>query len=97
YPESYRLTLKPATIPCFGCRVQKTSIDYLWDVIRLPLLFQASVETLEQSGPYHYLDLGPFGTLANFVKYNLKPGSLSKTLLMLTPFGSKLNQTSLLI
>lgn len=34
-----------------------------------------------------YIDLGPSGTLANFVKRNLTPDSESKVHTILTPFG----------
>jgi len=61
--------------------------NYFWEIIRLPIQFQKTVQILEESGSYIYLDLGPSGTLATFVKYNLDNQSRSKSLSILTPFG----------
>ena len=41
-------------------------------------------------GSYFYIDLGPSGTMANFVKYNLKPDSISKTFNIIAPFDNEL-------
>jgi trans-AT polyketide synthase/acyltransferase/oxidoreductase domain-containing protein len=48
------------------------------------------VQALENKQAYVYLDLGPSGTLANFVKYNLASHSQSKSFPILTPFGQSL-------
>jgi trans-AT polyketide synthase/acyltransferase/oxidoreductase domain-containing protein len=64
--------------------------NYLWEVIRKPILFQQTVQALENNQAYVYLDLGPSGTLANFVKYNLTKQSQSKSFPILTPFGQSL-------
>ena len=45
-------------------------------------------------GEHLYLDLGPSGTLANFVVRNLAPSSRSRGNAIMTPFGldeAKLN------
>jgi len=59
-------------------------------VIRKPILFQQTVQALENRQVYVYLDLGPSGTLANFVKYNMTKQSQSKSFPILTPFGQSL-------
>jgi len=63
---------------------------YFWEVIRKPILFQQTVQALENRQVYVYLDLGPSGTLANFVKYNMTKQSQSKSFPILTPFGQSL-------
>lgn len=59
----------------------------LWRVTAHPVKCQATIEVMEDYGAYHYVDLGPSGTLANFVKYNLTPTSRSQTHVIMTPFG----------
>ena len=61
--------------------------NYFWEIIRLTIQFQKTIQILEESASYIYLDLGPSGTLATFVKYNLDNQSRSKSLSILTPFG----------
>jgi len=61
--------------------------NYFWEIVRLSIQFQKSIQLLEESASYIYLDLGPSGTLATFVKYNLDNQSRSKSLSILTPFG----------
>jgi trans-AT polyketide synthase/acyltransferase/oxidoreductase domain-containing protein len=49
--------------------------------------FPATVRNLEGEGPWNYVDGGPSGTLANFVRYNLPPLSPSRTKACFTPFS----------
>jgi len=73
-------------------RVLEITPDYLWEVIRQPVYFQKTILELEKINPSHYLDLGPSGTLANFVKNNLSKDSLSQMYDILTPFGQGLQK-----
>jgi acyl transferase domain-containing protein len=63
---------------------------HLWNVIREPIQFQATIEALEKEAPLLYIDVGPSGTLATFIKYNLSGTSQSKYVSLLTPFGDSL-------
>jgi bacillaene synthase trans-acting acyltransferase len=58
----------------------------VWDAIRQPVDFQATVCDLEARGGWRYVDLGPSATLATFVKYNRRPGSPSEIFSTVTPF-----------
>lgn len=81
-------------ISCCKAEVlEEISYEYFWDVVRMPVLFNDTVKTVEKTGKHNYIDLGPSGTLANFVKYSLSPGSDSKAVAVLTPFGK--NEKSL--
>ncbi len=85
-------TFAPPGVPFISCsrarRMTTLSSDYFWKVVRRPILFQQTIQTLENDGqPLVYVDLGPSGTLANFVKYNLGRNSASRCLSILTPFG----------
>lgn len=75
------VALKPAGLPLMCCGhaqlLAQPPRSYFWDVTRLPIRFRESVAKLEQSGTYRYIDAGPAGTLATFLKYSLPPGSAS--------------------
>ena len=60
---------------------------YLWRTARNAIRFRNAVLKLEQAGSYRYIDVGPAGTLAAFVKYGLSPTSPSTTHSVLTPYG----------
>lgn len=51
--------------------------------------FTATVRKLEQSGPWRYIDLGPSGSMATILKYNLAEGSGSQILSIMTRFGQE--------
>ena len=75
-----------------ACCAQATPLhdvpdDFFWRVVRQPIRFRDTVAHLERQGPHRYIDLGPSGTLATFVKYGLAPESRSTTHAVLTPFG----------
>lgn len=79
------------TLPFVSCTsasaTRRVHDRYFWDVIREPIEFQKTVGYLEDKGSFIYVDLGPSGTLAGFVKKNLKNDSQSKSLPILTLFG----------
>lgn len=45
--------------------------DYFWNVVSQPSDFADAISALEKRGPCLYVDLGPSGTSASFVNYNL--------------------------
>lgn len=61
-----------------------------WVVTRRSIQFQSAFHLLEARGPHAYIDLGPSGTLAGFVRQNLTPASSSMAVPILTPFGHDL-------
>jgi acyl transferase domain-containing protein len=73
-----------------GAAVTEVSGDYFWQVARQPVQFHRTIMELESSGSYRYIDVGPAGTLATFVKYGLSPDSASTVQAVLTPFGRDL-------
>lgn len=64
--------------------------DHFWSVARQPIQFAALIDKLEAQGVYRYVDVGPAGTLATFLRYLLPSSSLSKVFPTLTPFGRDL-------
>ncbi|SFD21548.1 bacillaene synthase trans-acting acyltransferase [Chitinophaga sp. CF118] len=66
--------------------------NYFWEVVRAYSNFPVMVRFLESKQPCLYIDLGPSGTAATFIKYNLSKTSSSVTLPLMTPFGRELDQ-----
>lgn len=81
---------KSATIPMVCCASSTTlnslTPDYFWTIAREPIRFQQTIAQLEIDGTYEYIDVGPAGTLATFLKYALPSTSTSTVLQTLTPF-----------
>ena len=89
---------KKPEIPIISCMLAGRVLDmdggYFWNVFRKPILFQKTIEELESQDSFVYLDLGPSGTLAGFVKYNLTTDSESEYFPIMTPYGGELNRLS---
>ncbi len=64
------------------------SDDYFWNVVRHPIRFRETTARLEQQGACRYIDVGPAGTLATFLKYGLPATTRSIVNSILTPFGA---------
>ena len=88
------LSYHTAQIPFICCsnstEMMNIPKNYLWNVIREPIQFQKTITDLEANHAWRYLDLGPSGTLATFVKYNLAPASMSDFFMIMTPAGQEL-------
>lgn len=61
--------------------------NYFWDIVRNPIRFRDAVAKLEEQGPHRYIDVGPSGTLATFLKYGLRRTSKSTIHSVITPYG----------
>jgi acyl transferase domain-containing protein len=70
-----------------GAFLNEPSAKHLWDATRNLVDFAKTIRQLETSGPYLYVDLGPSGSMATAVKYNLHQGSESELLIVSSPFG----------
>lgn len=62
--------------------------DFFWNVVRRPIRFREAIAGLEEEGARRYIDVGPAGTLATFLKYGLPAGTASTVHPILTPFGA---------
>ncbi|RSZ60426.1 acyltransferase domain-containing protein [Massilia atriviolacea] len=74
-----------------GAALKQLSDDYFWRVVRQPIRFREAIASLEGQGRHRYIDVGPSGTLATFVKYALPDASASTAHATLTPYGQDLN------
>jgi bacillaene synthase trans-acting acyltransferase len=98
------VALRPPETPVISCllagEVQTTDLTaaHCWDVVRSPVRFADTIRSLEaQGGPYHYVDVGPSGTLASFVRTLLGPAALSRASAVLTAFGHDLSNLEKLL
>lgn len=93
----YRQPIIPL-ICCARCAVlEAVSPESCWDSVRKPIEFARTIAELENRGPSYYVDVGPAGTLATFLKYALPSTSTSQTYSILTPFGGELRNYQRLI
>jgi acyl transferase domain-containing protein len=63
--------------------------QHLWSATHECIDFRKRVSELEKSGPHFYADLGPSGSLATAVKYNLPSTSRSVFASIMTQFGQE--------
>lgn len=71
--------------------------DFFWRAVRRPIRFQQTIEQLERDGARRYIDVGPAGTLATFLKYALPAHSTSTVHPILTPFRQDQNNLDALL
>jgi acyl transferase domain-containing protein len=95
------LPFRPPRVPLVCCAAaQALSVlpaDFFWQVVRRPILFEPTVTRLEASDSYQYIDVGPSGTLATFLKYCLKPTSVSTVQITMSPFGNELRNLAAVV
>ena len=91
-----RLDFQPLRIPfvsCFDGAVYDRDTDpgvwpqNLWSTFRHPIAFDTTVRGLLQRGDFHFVDAGPSGTLATFVKYLVPAGCGASFGDVINPFG----------
>jgi acyl transferase domain-containing protein len=92
---------KPGQLPMVCCDQTRILSDlpdgYFWNVVRHPIRFEETMARLEELGEYRYIDVGPAGTLATFLKYGMAATSKSAVHAILTPYGfDQKNLTALL-
>ena len=82
----------PGRLPLVCCDETATlsnlPADYFWDVVRRPIRFREATARLEREGARRYIDVGPAGTLATFLKYGMPATTRSTVHTILTPFGT---------
>lgn len=72
--------------------LDKVTNNYFSDAASGYTNYPKVVEYLESKAPCLYIDLGPSGTNATFVKYNLDPSSKSEVFQIMTPYKRELEQ-----
>lgn len=86
-PKSYKHP-KINLISCMsGGRVASFQKEFLWDFVRKPIDFPSAIKYIGREKECVYIDVGPSGTMANFVKYNLESANEESVFSIITPFG----------
>lgn len=62
--------------------------NYLWNVVRKPILFQQTISDFSEFNNASYVDLSPSGTSANFVKYSINKNRYGKIYSIINAFGN---------
>jgi bacillaene synthase trans-acting acyltransferase len=82
---------KQGRLPLVCCQkkavLSSLCAGYFWSAVRHPIRFQETIAQLEQQGSHRYIDVGPAGTLATFLKYGIPATTMSTIHAILTPFG----------
>jgi bacillaene synthase trans-acting acyltransferase len=86
----FRLPKIPIVCCAQANLIETVSPATFWNSVRQPIEFARTIAELEKRGPYDYIDVGPAGTLATFLRYALPTPSASRAYPTLTPFNSGL-------
>ncbi|MDP4180290.1 MAG: ACP S-malonyltransferase [Bacillota bacterium] len=90
---SHKVYLKPKiniVSSMYGNLIKEVSSQFLWDIVRKPILFREALKKLESGQENIYLDVGPGGTCAGFIIRNLKESSKSEGYPIMTPYNNDL-------
>lgn len=88
-----KMSYSPIKIPIISSlkeQIQFVDENYLWNVIRYPVEFEGSISNMQTRGDYIFIDVGPSGTLATFIKYILPDESSSLYFETINQFGKNL-------
>jgi len=99
YREFLRtLKLRQGHLPIICCaagrQLNDWSANHFWTIARNPILFMQTIGLIESQGSCHYIDVGPGGTMATFLKYELPVGSTSRIHKIMSPFGGDMDRLS---
>ena len=90
---SYSSSINPGAgrVPLICCEqgavLDRLPEDFFWRVVRQPIRFDETIKNLDLEQNYVFIDLGPSGTLATFLRHILPPGRLESVHAVLSPFG----------
>ncbi|MES2824522.1 MAG: acyltransferase domain-containing protein [Pseudomonadota bacterium] len=89
-----KINISPIRTPIISAlrmaSIEEINTDYLWEVTRYPIEFEKTINSILQQGSYIFIDVGPSGTLATFVKYLLPADSDSLYVEVINQFGKDL-------
>lgn len=83
--------MRPGWVPVLGqCPPPGPERSYaqaLWHIIREPLDFPSLLQRLDRQQPMRFIDVGPAGTLAGWVRHGGGAGTAWQTVGLLSPWG----------
>ncbi|WP_168204238.1 acyltransferase domain-containing protein [Aliikangiella coralliicola] len=85
----------PSRIPIISSlkseQIEHIDESHFWEVLRKPVEFEQTIRNMVDRDDYIFIDLGPSGTLATFVKYILPANSNSVTFETINQYGKNLS------
>ncbi len=88
--KSYRKPVIPIISSLQGGLAQEVNDRFFWEVVSRPIRFQEAIRYLENLYECNYIDVGPSGTLANFIKQQDKEKFGQRCFSICTPFNQEL-------
>lgn len=90
-----KINLSPIRIPIISSlkskKIEEPSETYFWEIFRFPVAFKRTIGSMLQKDDYIFIDTGPSGSLATFVKYLLPSNSNSLHFELMNQYGMNLN------
>lgn len=78
----------PFVSSVYASQIESIDETFIWDLLRKPVHFREAVTVLDQKFQATFIDVGPTGTLANFVKYS---PVRSRALSVMNQFGKDID------
>jgi bacillaene synthase trans-acting acyltransferase len=93
-----KISIQQSAIPIISPMAVASRTEYtvedIWKIVRNPIMFYDTITNFMATNRlergYQFIDIGPSGTLANFVKYGLGSKANIKTHSIMSPFGDDL-------
>ena len=87
------IRLKSPSIAFYSCvrggRISTLDRDYFWHTARAPIRFIEAISAIPRDRRYHFIDVGPTGTLANLLhRHRDKLSGGSHVFPLATPYGN---------
>ncbi|MCY8866368.1 acyltransferase domain-containing protein [Bacillus spizizenii] len=80
----------PVVSSLTGSCLHEMDKHFFWNAVREPMRFREAIRYLESQHTCRYIDLGPSGTLAAFVKQLIPGDSANRCCSIMTPFHQEL-------
>ena len=85
------LTVQPPSMTYYSCATASAMASiprqHVWDVVREPIRLQETVAQVNKADDYQFIDVGPGGTMATMIKYNLPRDQHHRITGIMSPFG----------
>ncbi|PTU27769.1 acyltransferase domain-containing protein [Bacillus subtilis] len=88
--KSFKKPFIPIVSSLTGSCLHVIDKHFFWNVVRKPMMFREAIRYLESKHTCKFIDLGPSGTLAAFVKQLIPGDSADRCCSIITPFHQEL-------
>ncbi|MED0586436.1 acyltransferase domain-containing protein [Bacillus subtilis] len=88
--KSFKKPSIPIVSSLTGSYLHVMDVHFFWNAVRKPMMFREAIRYLESQHTCKFIDLGPSGTLAAFVKQLIPGDSADRCCSIITPFHQEL-------